>query len=102
MATSARSAGPTIPRPTGTIRPAATARAASRGDDTVLVDLTQGRYFTLNGVGTRIWNLLIPGITFDELTATLADEYDAPPDVIAGDAARLLAQLQHAALITCE
>ena len=102
MATSARRSDATIPLPTGTIRPAATARAASRGEDTVLVDLTKGRYFTLNAVGTRIWSLLTPGITFDELTTTLANEYDAPPDVIAADAAHLIAQLQRAALITCE
>ncbi|HEX6748702.1 MAG TPA: PqqD family protein [Longimicrobium sp.] len=67
--------------------------AAQEGDRTVLLDPVQGEYFGLDEVGTRIWALLPEHPTAAALADRLFDEYDAPRETLAGDAARLLGQL---------
>jgi hypothetical protein len=61
--------------------------------DTALLDLRSERYFTLNEVGTRIWELLSEGTEFAVMVELLAEEYDAPIEVIEGDARHILAAL---------
>lgn len=45
-------------------------------DEIVMMDLDQGKYFSLNPVATRIWDLLEKPVTVDELCDLLMDEYD--------------------------
>ena len=56
-----------------------------RDKDAALLDLRSQRYFTLNEVGTRIWVLLSKGTEHAVIVELLAEEYDAPFDVIASD-----------------
>ncbi|HSU15795.1 PqqD family protein [Longimicrobium sp.] len=67
--------------------------SAAEGDRTVLLDPVQGEYFGLDEVGTRIWELLPAHPTAAALADRLFDEYDAPRETLATDAARLLGEL---------
>jgi hypothetical protein len=59
-------------------------------DETVLLDLESGLYFSLNDVGARIWELCDGSRTVDDIVTVICDEYDAPRDVIAADVHELL------------
>ena len=45
-------------------------------DETVMMNLDQGKYFSLNNVATRIWDLLAEPVTVDELCSVLTAEFD--------------------------
>ena len=58
------------------------------GDETVLLDLSSGIYFGLDGVGKRIWETIEKGRTLAEIVAVVTSEFDvetaqAEKDVIA-------------------
>lgn len=67
--------------------------SAAEGDRTVLLDPEGGEYFGLDEVGTRIWELLPAHPTAAALAERLSQEYDAPHELLAADAARLLGEL---------
>ncbi|GEM_PF-2072430 len=41
----------------------------------------QSRYFSINPVDTRIWELLENPISFDKLVASLIGEHDVPVEI---------------------
>ena len=45
-------------------------------DELVMMDIDQGKYFSLNPVATRIWDMLEKPLTADELCSLLMDEYE--------------------------
>lgn len=45
---------------------------------------------TLNDTALYVWNLLLDDVTRDEIVDKMAQEYDAPRDVIASDVDELL------------
>jgi CO dehydrogenase/acetyl-CoA synthase beta subunit len=45
-------------------------------DELVMMDIEAGRYFGLNAVATRIWDLLGSPVDIDELVSVLTEEYD--------------------------
>jgi hypothetical protein len=49
-------------------------------DELVMMDLDQGKYFSLNPVATRIWDLLEKPMDTEELCAVLIAEYNVPPE----------------------
>ena len=61
--------------------------------ESVLLDLTSGLYFGLNGVGTRFWNLVAQGGSLRDVNAALADEFDAPTATIEAEVLRFAAEL---------
>ncbi len=46
------------------------------GDETVLLDLSSGIYFGLDGVGKRIWESVTEGCNLGEIAAVIANEYE--------------------------
>ena len=72
---------------------------AVEGDRTVLLDPVGGEYFGLDEVGTRIWELRPGNPTAAALADRLLDEFDAPRETLAADAARLLGELAAAKLV---
>ena len=70
-----------------------------RDRDAALLDLRSQRCFTLNEVGTRIWVLLSRGTEQAVIAELLAEEYDAPFDVIVDDTQAILAALSRARLV---
>lgn len=49
-------------------------------DELVMMDIDQGKYFSLNPVATRIWELLEKPLTVDDLCMILIDEYEVEMD----------------------
>lgn len=45
-------------------------------DELVMMDLDQGKYFSLNPVASRIWDLLEKPLKINELCGFLMDEYE--------------------------
>ena len=66
--------------------------------EAVILDLDSGKYFGLNAVGTRVWQLIERhgrlAAVFDELCR----EYDAAPDELQRDLLELVARLAEARL----
>jgi len=50
--------------------------SGSLHDDLVMMDIDKGKYFALNPVATRIWELLEKELSFDELCKLLLEEYE--------------------------
>jgi len=46
------------------------------GDETVLLDLSSGLYFGLDGVGKRIWDSVVEGNSLAQAVAVIVSEYD--------------------------
>jgi hypothetical protein len=65
--------------------------------ESVILDLQSGLYFGLNGVGTRVWNLMAKGgSSLREVHAALRGEFDAPAGVIEQELLRFAGELcQH-------
>jgi Coenzyme PQQ synthesis protein D (PqqD) len=59
----------------------------------VLLDPKSGKYFTLEAVGTRVWNLCDGTRKILEIAATLAQEYEESAEVIEGDVLDLVKEL---------
>lgn len=53
--------------------------ARTIGDETIGLSLPASRYFTITGVGTRVFKLLTEDTSLDELVGAIADEYEVDP-----------------------
>ena len=63
-------------------------------DGAVLFSSRDEVYFGLNAVGARVWELLAPSSTLDDVCDALQREYpDAAPELIRADVEELVAQL---------
>ena len=62
-------------------------------DDTVvMMDPDEGRYYELDPVGTRIWNLLETARPVAKVCDQLVKEYDVTPDICRRDVVDFLAK----------
>jgi hypothetical protein len=69
------------------------------GDETVVLDLGKGEYFSLDAVGSAIWEGLADGLTLNQLVERLTGTYDAAPEAIRRDVERIAGELVAAGLI---
>lgn len=67
---------------------------SSVGDETVILHLTDGTYYGLDVVGTRIWTLIKQGIKTSDICARLADEFETDLRTIEADARKFLSDLE--------
>lgn len=68
-------------------------------EEAVILDLDTAQYYSLAGPGLRVWELLCEGRAPAQVSATLAEEFEAPPGRIAEDVAELLAALKKEGLL---
>jgi predicted RND superfamily exporter protein len=68
-------------------------------DELVMMDLEQGKYFSLNPVATRIWDLLEKEMTLDELCALLTEEYDVESNQCMDEVRELLEEMEKLGLV---
>ncbi len=68
--------------------------------EVVLVNLETGHYYSLRACGAEIWTLIESGAGLHDITAALANRYEAGAGVIAGSVARLIAELQDEGILT--
>lgn len=72
------------------------------GTESVLLDLRSERYFGLNAVGTRVWQLLAANASLHEAHGTLLREYEVTADELANDMLTLVTQLATAGLLSLD
>lgn len=65
----------------------------------VLLNPKNGEYYTLEAVGPRVWQLFDGKRTLSDIAATIAQEYEESPDVIADDVLELAKELMDAQLV---
>jgi hypothetical protein len=68
-------------------------------DEMVMMDIEQGKYFSLNPVATRIWDLLESPLALDELYLALMEEYEVDTYQCRSDVEELLEQMISLGLI---
>lgn len=61
--------------------------------EVVVLDLHTSQYFSINGSGSILWQLLAKGATRGELTAVLKAEYAIDPDLAGEDVESFLGAL---------
>jgi hypothetical protein len=88
------------PGPESRYRHAADVTSTREGDRTVLLDHRAGSYFGLDEVGTRVWELLGTGASLGAVVDALAEEYDAPREVLERDTAQIVSRLRSNNLLT--
>lgn len=69
------------------------------GTEAAILQLDSGKYFSLNPVGARVWQLLACPKSVSELLATLLAEYEVPADRCRADLLALLQKLHAAGLV---
>jgi hypothetical protein len=72
------------------------------GDETVLLNLENEQYYALDGVGSRLWELVEEGTTVTAAVAKLGSEYPVERDVLEGDVKALVADLRQNGLIVVD
>ena len=70
--------------------------------ETVVLDGATGVYFSLEGIGPRIWELLGETTTRPALTATIMDEFDVDPSTCERDVGALIDELLDLGLVVVE
>jgi hypothetical protein len=68
-------------------------------DGAVLLDIEQGLCFSLNPVGTRIWQMIKDGRSVDEIADTLEQEFRVPRTQLLTDISDFLKQLENMRLV---
>lgn len=71
-------------------------------DETVLLDVSTGRYYTLNRVGTAIWECCTGHQSLQDIHARLCGRFEASSERIADDLLALVTHLGHEGLLTLE
>lgn len=67
--------------------------------ETVVLNLADGKYFSLDEVGAAVWNSLTDGKTLDEVVAQLVSAYEVDEATARVDVERLSEQLIAAGLL---
>lgn len=68
--------------------------------ETVILDLKSEQYFSLDTVGTRVWQLLQASSHIEEIYQQLLEEYDVEPARLRTDLEDLLTALEKEGLIS--
>jgi hypothetical protein len=71
-------------------------------DELVMMNIEQGKYFSLNPVATRIWDLLENPLSLEELVQPLLDEYDVDESQCREDVQNYLEEMKKLGLIFSE
>lgn len=69
------------------------------GETTVIINTDSGSCYTLDAVGTRIWQLLQASYTVEEIAGSIIAEYDVTPERCRSDLAAMLAMLAEEQII---
>jgi len=75
--------------------------AQKAGDSLVLLDVDSGLYFSLDGIGDRIWSLS-DGRSAAAIVDEICAEYEADRTTVETDVLELLQELESEGLIACE
>lgn len=68
--------------------------------DTVMMSIESGEYYGINGVGSRIWELLDKPTTLSEITTIICSEFEVPDLVCQADAKLFIQTLIESGLVS--
>jgi hypothetical protein len=68
-------------------------------DEMLVLDVARGRYYSLNEVGARIWELLADPVAVESICCALEHEFDVSPEALVEDVKSHLEQLLSEGLI---
>ena len=74
-------------------------RSLMDGDGAVLLDLKAGRYYSLNGIGARIWSKAEKGMTLSQILDDLQQTYQIPVEKLAADLTAFVSAMQAKGLL---
>jgi Coenzyme PQQ synthesis protein D (PqqD) len=86
----------TVPQPNPNVQ------GTTLDGETVLLDFNSGRYYTLNRVGTAIWERCTGNQSLQDIHATLCARFEASSERIADDLLALVTHLGHEGLLILE
>jgi len=69
-------------------------------EEAVILNLKSSVYYSLNEVGTRIWELIGEGCELDEIVITIADEYDTSEKKVKKDVEKFIKQMKKEKLLS--
>lgn len=84
------------------LRPSPDVQGTTMEDETVLLDLSTGRYYTLNRLGSVIWEHCNGHSTISDIHAVLCDRFEVAPDRALGDLVALVDRLIQEGLLQQE
>jgi hypothetical protein len=67
--------------------------------EAIIMDLNQGFYFSLEGLGAEIWNLLVEGTAVDRVVGVISQRYAGDDETIRTGVQELITSLEAASLI---
>ena len=73
--------------------------ASEIGGETVILGLSAGRYYGVDSVGGRIWQLVQEPASVAELQQRIVAEYEVEPERCQADLLRILQQMIDAGLV---
>jgi Coenzyme PQQ synthesis protein D (PqqD) len=73
--------------------------AQAADSEAVLLDIESGEYFSLNPVGSRIWELCDGTRSTAEIVLVICGEFDVAEDVATADVHEILDELQNEKLV---
>ena len=68
-------------------------------DELIMMDIDQGKYFSLNPVATRIWDMIANPATIEELCLVLTEEYDVSDEQCGAEVTEYLDQMIRLGLV---
>lgn len=68
--------------------------------ETVILDLKSEQYFSLDTVGTRVWQLLETGASIERILQLLLEEYEVDGSVLQSDVLELINSLENEGLVS--
>lgn len=68
----------------------------------VMMDIQKGKYFSLNPVGKRIWEMIEQPKSFDEITDLLQAEFEVTPEQCSSEVIEFLAKMEKSGIIKKE
>lgn len=68
-------------------------------NEALIIHLTSGSYYSLNTVGTRVWESIDGTRTAGEVAKVIQEEYDAEADLVEAEVMSLLTDLVQEGLV---
>ena len=84
------------------LRPSPDVQGTNMEGETVLLDLSTGRYYTLNRLGSVIWEHCTGHSTISDIHAVLCDRFEVAPERALDDLVALVNQLVQEGLLQQE
>jgi hypothetical protein len=85
--------------PHASVRPAAGQVSTDLGDEVAILHIESGKYFALDPVGARVWELVADERTVHDILAALLDEFDVDEARCERDLTQLLLELEEKGLV---